>query len=123
METDLTTSLYDKMGGESAIKEMVDDFYRDVLADDTVSHFFTHTDMEKQRRHQTAFISYALGGPKQYSGRSMEKAHEGLNLQPEHFDAIVKHLRDALTARGASEEDIQAALGKVATLKETILYK
>jgi len=47
------------MGGESAIKEMVDDFYRDVLADEIVSHFFDHTDMEKQRRHQTAFISYA----------------------------------------------------------------
>ncbi|MEG4121216.1 group 1 truncated hemoglobin, partial [Microcoleus sp. N9_B4] len=82
-----------------------------------------HTDMEKQRRHQTAFISYALGGTKQYSGRSMEKAHAGLNLQPEHFDAIVKHLTDAIVAHGASQEDLDEALAKVATLKEAVLYK
>ena len=88
-----------------------------------VSHFFDNTDMEKQRRHQTAFISYALGGTKQYSGRSMEKAHAGLNLQPEHFDAIVKHLTDAIIAHGASQEDLDAALGKIATLKEAVLYK
>ena len=119
----METTLYEKMGGESAIKEMVDDFYRDVLADEIVSHFFDHTDMEKQWRHQTAFISYALGGPNQYSGRSMEEAHAGLNLQPEHLDAIVKHLTDAIMAHGASPEDLEAALGKIATLKEAVLYK
>ena len=119
----MATTLYDKMGGQSAIKDTVDDFYRDVLADEIVSHFFDHTDMAKQRRHQTAFISYALGGTKQYSGRSMEKAHEGLNLQPEHFDAIVKHLTDAIIAHGASQEDIDEVLAKIATLKEAVLYK
>ncbi|WP_445250709.1 group I truncated hemoglobin [Microcoleus sp. OTE_8_concoct_300] len=119
----MATTLYEKMGGESAIKEIVDDFYHDVLADEIVSHFFEHTDMAKQRRHQTAFISYALGGTKQYSGRSMEKAHAGLNLQPEHFDAIVKHLTDAIIAHGASQEDLDEALGKIATLKEAVLYK
>jgi truncated hemoglobin YjbI len=34
----MATTLYEKMGGESAIKEMVDDFYRDVLADE-IQHF------------------------------------------------------------------------------------
>jgi hemoglobin len=119
----MATRLYEKMGGESAIKEIVDDFYCDVLADEIVCHFFDHTDMKKQRRHQTAFISYALGGTKQYSGRSMEKAHAGLNLQPEHFDAIVKHLSDAIIAHGASQEDLDEALAKIAALKEAVLYK
>lgn len=57
------TTLYEKLGGEQAIKQVVDDFYTRVLADDTVKSFFAHTDMEKQRRHQTAFISFALGSP------------------------------------------------------------
>ena len=115
-------TLYEKLGGKPAVERIVDDFYKLVLADDTVNSFFAHTDMKKQQRHQTAFISYALGGP-QYTGRSMEKAHEGLNLQPEHFDAIAKHLGDALAANGASQEDINIALGHVATLKEAVLYK
>lgn len=116
-------SLYQKVGEEQGVKEIVDNFYNLVLADDEVNHFFAHTDMEKQHRHQTQFISYALGGPNQYSGRSMEKAHSGLNLQPEHFNAIAKHLGEAMAAHGVSSEDIQTALNKVATLKEAVLYK
>jgi len=117
-------SLYEKVGGEDAIAKVVDYFYSElVLKDDTVNHFFTNTDMEKQRQHQTKFISYALGGPNQYSGQSMTKAHEGMNLQPEHFDAIVKHLHDALAHFGVSEGEIDQALSKVATLRDDILYQ
>lgn len=78
-------TLYEKVGGEEAIAKVVDYFYSElVLKDDTVNHFFEKTDMEKQRGHQTKFISFALGGPKQYSGQSMAKAHQGMDLQPAH---------------------------------------
>ncbi|MGG0410273.1 group I truncated hemoglobin [Peribacillus simplex] len=117
-------TLYENVGGEEAIAKVVDYFYSElVLKDETVNHFFEKTDMEKQRRHQTKFISFALGGPKQYSGQSMEKAHQGLNLQPDHFNAIVKHLHDALAHFGVNEADIDTALTKVATLRDDILYK
>ena len=116
-------ALYEKLGGQQAIEQIVDNFYQRVLADDTVNHFFTHTDMEKQRHHQTAFISYALGSSNHYTGRSMEKAHAGLNLQPQHFDAIAKHLGDALAAHSVSPEDINTVLGHVTTLKAAILYR
>ncbi|MGG4459028.1 group 1 truncated hemoglobin [Brevibacillus sp. HB1.2] len=117
------STFYEKYGGEDTVAKVVDYFYDLVLADDTVNHFFKNTDMEKQRRHQTKFISYALGGPNQYTGHSMAKVHEGMNLQPIHFDAIVRHLRDALTHFGVSEEDISDALSKVESLREDILYK
>lgn len=117
-------TLYEKVGGEEAITKVVDYFYDElVLKDESVNHFFDNTDMEKQKSHQAKFISFALGGPKQYSGKSMAKAHEGLNLQPEHFNAIATHLHDALAHFGVPEDDIQTALTKVATLKDDILYK
>ncbi|MBT2715758.1 group 1 truncated hemoglobin [Peribacillus frigoritolerans] len=117
-------TLYEKVGGEEAIAKVVDYFYSElVLKDETVNHFFEKTDMEKQRSHQTKFISFALGGPKQYSGQSMAKAHQGLNLQPAHFNAIVKHLNDALAHFGVNEADIDTALTKVGSLKDDILYK
>jgi hemoglobin len=79
--------------------------------------------MEKQRSHQTKFISFALGGPNQYSGLSMAKAHQGMNLQPDHYNAIVKHLHDALAHFGVNEADIDTALTKVASLRDDILFK
>ncbi|MBT2757163.1 group 1 truncated hemoglobin [Mesobacillus foraminis] len=117
-------SLYEKVGGEEAIAKVVDYFYDElVLKDPTVNQFFKDTDMEKQRRHQTKFISFALGGPNQYSGNSMAKAHQGMNIQPEHFVAIVRHLHKALAHFGISENDIDQALTKVATLRDDIMYK
>ncbi len=119
----MTESLYDQLGGEAAISKVVDYFYELVLKDDSVNSYFKETDMEKQRSHQTKFISFALGGPNQYSGKSMAKAHEGMNLQEVHFQAIVKHLHEALAHFGVSERDIDTALTKVASLKDDILQK
>jgi hemoglobin len=117
-------TLYEKVGGEEAISKVVDYFYNElVLKDDTVNHFFQQTDMEKQREHQAKFISFALGGPNQYTGKSMAKAHGGMNLKPEHFQAIVNHLHDALAHYGVPEAEIDTALTKVASLRDDILYK
>jgi hemoglobin len=117
-------SLYEKIGGEEAVAEVVDYFYEElVLKDETVQHFFENTDIKKQKQHQTKFISFALGGPKQYTGKSMAKAHEGMNIQPEHFNAIATHLHDALAHYGVDESDIGQALEKVAALKDDIIYK
>jgi len=117
-------TLYEKVGGEEAIAKVVEYFYNElVLKDDTVNHFFKNTDIKKQIGHQTKFISFALGGPKQYTGKAMAKAHEGMNIQPAHFDAIATHLHDALAHFGVAEADIDVALTKVASLRDDIQYK
>jgi len=53
----------------------------------------------------------------------MEKAHSGLNLQPEHFEAIAKHLGESLDEYGLTHEEIQSVLERVSALKEAVLYK
>lgn len=121
MET--TENLYEKLGGKETISKVVDVFYDKVLADDTVNGFFAKTDMEKQRKHQTDFISYALGSGVDYSGKSMSKVHEGMNLQPKHYDAIVNHLSTTLREFHVGEEDIQKIGDKINSLRDDILYK
>jgi hemoglobin len=117
------STLYDKLGGQPTIEKIVDDLHKRILADNTLSPFFAHTDMAKQRAHQIAFFSLIFEGPKQYNGRPMEKTHTGMNLQPEHFDAIAKHLSEAMAVGGASPEDTKAALERVSNLKPAILNK
>lgn len=116
-------SLYEQIGGEKAIMAAVDIFYEKVLADETVNHFFANTDMEKQRTHQTKFLSFALGGPNQYTGKSMAKAHEGMNIQPHHFQAIASHLKTTLEELGVEATDINIVLEKIGSLAPDILYK
>lgn len=101
---------------------LVDRFYERVLADDRIKHFFAHTDMEAQRRHQTAFLSYALGGPA-YSGRTMERAHAGMNLQPAHFDAVAEDLVATLEEADTDPCDVDEVVARVYSLKDSILYQ
>jgi hemoglobin len=116
-------TLFNKLGGQQGIEQVVDDFYKRIMADSTLNHFFANTDMEKQRRHQAALFSQIFDGPKQYTGREMAQTHKGMNLQEQHFDAIVKHLRESLAGRGVASDDINAAVERVGTLKGSILNK
>lgn len=116
-------SLFEKIGGQPTIEKVVDSFHQRILADASVSSFFAKTDMNKQRTHQIAFFSQLLDGPKAYAGRPMDATHTGMSLQQGHFDAIAKHLGDAMTSSGVSADDTKAALDKVATLKGAILGK
>lgn len=90
------STLYDKLGGAAAVDLAVDKFYEKVLADERVQHFFTHTDMQQQRQHQKAFMTYAFGGAQQWNGLPMREAHKELvtkmGLTDSHFDAIAEDL-------------------------------
>lgn len=92
------SALFDKLGGQQGVEKVVTEFYKRVMADSTLNHFFANTDMAKQHAQQVAFFAQIFDGPKVYNGRSMDKTHTGMNLQPQHFDAVSKHLRDSLTA-------------------------
>ena len=41
-------SVYDQIGGAAAVDAAVDIFYRKVLTDSTISHFFESVDMDDQ---------------------------------------------------------------------------
>ena len=116
-------TLFNTIGGKQTIEQVVDNFHKRILADNTLKGFFAKTDMDKQRRHQVAFFSQIFDGPKEYNGRPMEKTHTGMKLQQQHFDAIVKHLTDAMTECGVSAENTKAALASVSNFKGAILNK
>lgn len=119
-------SLYDRLGGEDAIKATVVKMYEKILQDPQISHFFAETDMERLRRSQTAFVRMAFGGPDTYSGQLLENAHakavkEGLN--DNHFDSVKKHLGDAMTELGVANDLVEEALTTVETTRVAVLGK
>ena len=113
----MSNTIYEQIGGEAAMNAAVDVFYRKVLADDTISHFFEGVDMESQAAKQKAFLTMVTGGPNNYTGKDMRAAHAGLvsrGLNDAHFDAVVKHLGDTLAELGVSAE----LIGQIAAVAE-----
>lgn len=95
-------SLFERLGGQAAVDAAVDIFYQRVLADPSVNHFFTNTNMDSQRRKQQAFMTMAFGGPSRYAGKDMRAAHAHLDLTDAHFDMTREQAQAAALAAVAS---------------------
>ena len=118
-------TLYEKLGDE-AIAKAVDKFYEKVLADDRVNGFFKGVDMNRQRAMQTAFLTYAFGGPNHYQGRDLRAVHAHLvarGLNDTHFDIILEHLGNTLKEMGVSDADIAQAAKIANSVRNDILNK
>jgi hemoglobin len=99
-------SLYEQLGGEPAMGAAVELFYRKVLMDERISHFFEDVDMERQAAKQKAFLTMVCGGPSSYTGRDMRVGHAPLvkrGLNDTHFDAVLEHLGSTLEELGVAQ--------------------
>ena len=99
-------SIYESIGGGSALAAVVDDFYVRVLADPQLAGFFAGANMQKLKGRQVEFFAAALGGPDLYQGASMQKAHAGRGISQADFDKVAFHLTAALAAAGVPDETI-----------------
>ena len=113
------SSLFEKLGGEKSVDAAVDIFYRKVLQDDRINDFFTDVDMDEQIQKQKAFLTFAFGGPNNYSGLSMKEAHERLvakGMNDTHVDVVVELLGGTLKELGVGDN----LIGEVAAIAESV---
>lgn len=119
-----TVALYDQIGGEAAVDAAVEVFYRYVLSDERISHFFDDIDMEQQAAKQKGFLTYAFGGPNNYTGLNMREGHAHLlerGLNDSHVDAVKENLDKALTDLDVPRELIDQVLAVAESARDDVL--
>jgi len=116
-----TTTIFEQIGGDAAVEAVVEIFYGKVLGDDLLAGYFAGIDMDRLKQHQARFVAQALGGTRPYSGRSMGKAHDGLDITAADFDRVVGHLAASLTEAGVDADTIGVIAGRLAPLKGDIV--
>ncbi|WP_165482804.1 group I truncated hemoglobin [Legionella gresilensis] len=115
----MSETLFERLGGQNAVNTSVDIFYRKMLTDDRVRHFFDDVDIEKQIIKQKGFLTMVFGGPNRYEGKDMREGHRHLikrGLNDSHIEIVIEHLGETLREIGANEEDIQ----KVASIANSV---
>lgn len=110
----MTQSDYDRIGGAPAVTAVVDEFYRRLVVDEQVGHFFERVPLSGLKRHQVLMLTKVLGGPDRYDGRSLDAAHAGLGITDSDYDRVVMHLVDCLTEAGVPD-DVLGRAGEVLT--------
>ncbi len=114
------TSLYERIGGQPAVVKLVDDFYRRVCDDPELAPFFEHASLEKLVRMQHEFFAAALGGPIDYSGIDLAKAHHGRGIMRQQFGLFVEHLLDTLKDQGIPESEATEVIQRIATYESEV---
>ena len=125
-ETTTGNTLFDQLGGAAAVDAAVDIFYRKVLTDYRINRFFDNTDMEAQAAKQKAFLTMAFGGPSNYTGTDMRKAHAHLvkmGLSNDHFNIVMEHLVATLKELNVPQELIAQVAAIAETTRNDVLGK
>ncbi len=113
------TTLFERISSRATVDSLVESFYRKVLTDNRISHFFDDADMERQMIKQKAFLTMAFGGPNEYTGKDMRIGHAHLlerGLNDSHVDAVIELLAKTLREHEVAESDIT----QVARIAESV---
>lgn len=106
-------TLFERVGGEQMIAEVVDGFYDRVLADPELKPFFRNTSIDKLRSMQREFFGAALDGPVTYTGKPLSHVHHGRGITKHHFTLFVNHLLDTLRDRGINDQDVTDIISRI----------
>jgi hemoglobin len=107
-------SLYERLGGLEAITSMVDSFVGRCAGDDRINRKFERTDVPRLKKMLVDQVCAATGGPCAYTGRDMQRTHDGMGVTAGEFDALVEDLAstlDEFEVPKAEQEELFGLLG------------
>ena len=123
-------SLYMRLGGEPAIKAVVDDFVGRAASNPKVNFTragspaewkATDENVAKLKKHLVQMVCAVSGGPQKYEGRDMKSSHAGMKITNAEFDAIVGDLIATLKKFNVPQAEIDELVGIVATTRGDIV--
>jgi hemoglobin len=119
----MNQTLLQKYGGVETVRQIVGNFYSDVLESPNLRRFFARVDMSRLMEHQTNLFCHLMGGPNVYAGRNMAEAHKHLGVTRADFDEVASILKDNLEDAGVEQADVTAILGIVSGYADQIVTK
>ena len=114
-------SVYQAIGGRTALAAAVDDFYARLLADPVLGPLFPDGAGARHRAYVVTILGEALGGPERYRGPDIAAAHGGLGITDAHFDLAAAHLYATLDGLGVPRHLSDHIVGIVAGLRPSVV--
>jgi hemoglobin len=133
-------SLYQRLGAESGITSIVDDWTTRALADPRVN--FTRKDVTQGgfsfhrgrseywnptpanvaqlKKHLVQFLSLATGGPVHYDGKEIKQAHANMHISNAEFDASVGDLKATLDSLHTPNQEQKELLSIIESTRPQI---
>lgn len=128
----VTRSLWDRLGGETAITLVVDDFVIRAMNNPKVNFSRKNTGKEwpasdaqvtQLKARLVQWISTISQGPLKYEGKSMRESHAGLKITSDEYDALANDLKLSLQKYKVNKAELEELLLLVNKFKLQIVER
>lgn len=137
-------TLFDRLGGQTGISNIVADFVPRALQDprvnwqrrdvkrargffhrdrDTVAWEDTPEHIAVLKDHLVQFLSLATGGPAHYDGKTMKSTHDGMNINNPEFDAAIGDLKASLDKLQIPNKEQKELLAIIESTRPQVVTK
>ncbi|MFQ3229412.1 group I truncated hemoglobin [Reinekea sp.] len=113
IEHQADNSLYQRLGADQGITNIVDNLLYELGGNDKLIGFFAETDIDRFRTKLIEQICMVSDGPCTYTGDTMAQSHATMTINKSHFDSLVNDLIAAMEANGTpvgAQNDLLARL-------------
>jgi hemoglobin len=97
-------TLFDRLGGEAKLREIIDAFIDRVFADRMIGFFFRNADRARIKELEYQLTAGFLGADIQYEGRPLTKVHANHPIMGGHFARRRQILKETLDSFRVPEE-------------------
>lgn len=119
-------TLYERIGGKSAVAKATHYLYVNLLRDESLSPFFEGINIDRQTHKMESFLTYIFGGDTNYQGNGLRQAHTKLvdqGLNDKHVDAMIDCVCATLSEMGISNNIIGEVAQKINGHRDDVLNR
>ena len=112
--------MYERLGGEHALRAIISDFIGRVFEDVMIGFLFRNVDRRGLEELEYQHAAEHLGGPVVYRGRPLDVAHEKHRILGGQFARRKELLRQTLVAHGVAPDIVDAWLAHTESLRALV---
>ena len=125
MENETTVTgkynLYQRLGGEPRLREIVDDVVDRIADNPFLEYYFRTIDKGRVKLLAYEYFSMKTGGPGLYSGPDPHRAFYSFNVRPEEYQYALDDTVFILDEKGLDQTEKRELLGILEELRSEIL--
>ncbi|MFQ3235557.1 MAG: hemoglobin [Paraglaciecola sp.] len=115
-------SLYDQLGGQEKIEQVVDNFIHEIEFDAVIFEYFKNSDVERFYEKLVEHLCQLTGGPCDYTGDTMAQVHGGMNISEADFNRAVDLFINAMTKADIPHPQQNKVLAILVKTRKDMLY-
>ena len=113
-------TLYDRLGGEVKLRQIIDAFIDRVFNDRMIGFFFRSADKERIKEMEFQLTARFLGAPIEYQGRPLDEVHAKHPIMGGQFMRRLAILRETLEYYNVPKEIMDSWLSHTESLRPLI---